>query len=747
MSAPFDTAWKAYHGAGWPVLPLPAGQKTPPPTGTTGTGGLRLTTQQLEQHVGRGLNIGVRMPKHIIGIDVDQYGNKHGWDNLEAFRIVHDLPPLPATWRSTSRGVDNPSGIRWYRVPAGFVTSGEIVAGVETIQNHHRYAVAPPSVHPEGRAYQWVDDSDTVIEGMVPPFALLAVLPDEWVQTLDPRTAEQREETAARENSPRARALPHELAEAYRSWVDGLDDDEPCGLVAGITKKATRGLSSDDGRSRHDQALAATAALVKCASEGHHGVKRALADLREAFVLTVTEDGSREPQEAEAEWLRLFANDDYRTAIAGDLPDPCDEDLRELIGNPPTSSAPGSSSRDDDLRTSADDDLEADIAEQVRRLLVNAEARTRFDQINAGRKQADPPHVQRLDAFLAEPDEDTAYRIDGCFPTGGNLVLAAQYKAGKSTLVGNLLHSLADGTDFLGTWATNPAARIVLLDNELDPRTLRRWLRAHQIQHPERIDVVSLRGALSTFDILDATTRATWAERIGHADVLILDCLRPVLDALGLDENHDAGRFLVAFDELRAAAGIDESVIVHHMGHSGERSRGDSRILDWPDATWRIVRESEDPASPRYFSALGRDVNVTEGLLQYDHDTRTLTYVGGTRHQTRDEGATLRAVDAVAEFVRKSPGSSGEAIRAGVEGFARNILTRAREIATERGLIEKRAREGRGGGFAYYPPTPPNPAATPPGGVPNPANPVYKAGLGLEKFEHEPRPDENEAEA
>ncbi|MDZ8275670.1 AAA family ATPase [Microbacterium aquimaris] len=386
------------------------------------------------------------------------------------------------------------------------------------------------------------------------------------------------------------------------------------------------------------------------------------------------------------------------------------------------------------------DDLEADIADQVRRLLVNAEARARVDAINAQKQRsAEPPAVQRLDTFLTQPDEDAAYRIDECFPTGGNIVIAAQYKAGKSTLIGNLLHALADGTDFLGAWTTNPATRIVLLDNELDPRTLRRWLRAHRIQHPERIDVVSLRGALSTFDILDPTTRAAWAERIGQADVVILDCLRPVLDALGLDENHDAGRFLVAFDELRAAAGIDESVIVHHMGHSGERSRGDSRILDWPDATWRIVRESEDPASPRYFSALGRDVDVTEGRMVYDHDTRTLTYLGGNRRETRDEGSTLRAVDAVADFVRKSPGSSGEAIRSGVEGFARNILTRARDQAVEQGLIEKRSRKGRGGGFAYYPVTPPNPASTPPGEVPNPANPVYKAGLGLEKFENEPR--------
>jgi hypothetical protein len=46
--------------------------------------------------------------------------------------------------------------------------------------------------------------------------------------------------------------------------------------------------------------------------------------------------------------------------------------------------------------------------------------------------------------------------------------------------------------------------------------------------------------------------RAEWARKLRDLDaaVVILDCLRPVLDALGLDESHDAGRLLVALDEL-----------------------------------------------------------------------------------------------------------------------------------------------------------------------------------------------------
>src|SRR5690625_4275118 len=201
------------------------------------------------------------------------------------------------------------------------------------------------------------------------------------------------------------------------------------------------------------------------------------------------------------------------------------------------------------------------------------------------------PPSHDLATFLAEPDEPTAYRVNELLPTGGRAVLAAQHKAGKTTLMANLIRSLVDGDMFLGTYPVKTARRVVLLDNELDPRVLRRWLRDQNIVNTTAVTVIPLRGHLSTSNLLDEHTRTKWAEHIGRADLVIFDCLRPALDALGLDENRDAGRFLEAFDELTTHAGISEQVIVHHIGHGGERSRGDSRILDWPDEIGRAHSE------------------------------------------------------------------------------------------------------------------------------------------------------------
>jgi hypothetical protein len=188
----------------------------------------------------------------------------------------------------------------------------------------------------------------------------------------------------------------------------------------------------------------------------------------------------------------------------------------------------------------------------------------------------------RLVDFLAIPDEIIRYRIDSLWPSGGRVVLAAQFKAGKTTLTSNAVRSLADADPFLNRFTTMPA-QVVLLDFEMDPSKVRQWLRDQQIRNSGNVSVIPLRGKASSFDILDPQTRSEWAGRIRGNDVAIFDCLRPILDSLGLDENRDAGRLLTALDELLNEAEVPEALLVHHMGHNGERSRGDSRMIDWPD--------------------------------------------------------------------------------------------------------------------------------------------------------------------
>ena len=349
----------------------------------------------------------------------------------------------------------------------------------------------------------------------------------------------------------------------------------------------------------------------------------------------------------------------------------------------------------------AADDAEAEradlhrIAVQRRAydLRVNDEARDLWTAQRAALMGQLPPPVEKLTDLLAVPDEPAQFRVADLWPMGGRVLLSAQYKAGKTSLMANLLRCLVDGDQFLGRWAPRPVQRVTLLDTELDKDMLRRWLRDQNIRNTGAVDVISLRGRASTFNILDDATRAEWADRIGPTDLVMLDCLRPCLDAIGLSEDKEAGRFLVAFDALCTEAHAAEAFVVHHMGHSEERSRGDSRLLDWPDVLWKIVRDSNDEgeqveSAERYFSAMGRDVNVPEAQLDWTPETRSLMVCGGGRAEKKARSSVADVVE-VLSAREYADGLTNRQLVAclGELGVGRNLARRAIKAALDDGVV------------------------------------------------------------
>jgi hypothetical protein len=248
------------------------------------------------------------------------------------------------------------------------------------------------------------------------------------------------------------------------------------------------------------------------------------------------------------------------------------------------------------------------------------------------------------------------------------VLLAAQYKAGKSTLRDNAVRCLADSGMFLGKFDTEVVTdgTVVVIDLELSPGMMRRWLRDQGIENQSRIKVIPMRGQAHSLNLTLPEVRARWAEYLSNlgAAVVILDCMRPILDALNLSEDKDASKFLTGFDAMTAEAGVADAMVIHHMGHTGERARGDSGILGWGDALWKMVRKDDDPASQRYFSAFGRDVEVQESELTYNPITRALTITGGSRKQTAAE----RALYVIGKHLKENPGLSQSAV---IKAFGR----------------------------------------------------------------------------
>lgn len=319
--------------------------------------------------------------------------------------------------------------------------------------------------------------------------------------------------------------------------------------------------------------------------------------------------------------------------------------------------------------------------ERARRL-----ARQRLDREDAG--PIVEPACFRLREWLREPDPVTPWRIAGWQPAESRVLLAAARKTGKTTFVASLVRSLLDGDLWLGAAAVTPmSGTVALLDTEMSTQ-LKRWYRDQGIVHDDRLAVFPLKGQAATLDFLDPACRTRWAAKLRAEDVryLIVDNLRPILDALGLDESHEAGRWLVGFDALLREAAIPEACLVHHMGHNGERSRGDSRLRDWPDVEWRLLRQDEDDSSPRYIAAYGRDVDVSERQLAYDRATRRVTIAGGSRRQMKTQGA----LDAITDLLRTSANAlSGRGIKEALASTShgRDMIDAALVAGVQRGRL------------------------------------------------------------
>nr|WP_246349279.1 AAA family ATPase [Nesterenkonia xinjiangensis] len=342
----------------------------------------------------------------------------------------------------------------------------------------------------------------------------------------------------------------------------------------------------------------------------------------------------------------------------------------------------------------------ARVRQQVSSLRAREDARRALAAEQAA--ETTIPAPAGLDAFIHDhADEETAWRVEDLWPRGGRVLLAAPPKAGKTTLMANLLRSLADGDPLLDRFGVEPAeAGVTLIDTEMGRGQLARWLAAQRIHNAEHVRVLSLRGDLSRFNVLDPATRTRWARALEGSQVVVLDNLRPVLDALGLDENREAGRFLTSWDELMAEAGADESLIVTHTGHNSERARGDSALLASNDAMWTLVRaEADNPASDRYFKAYGREVDFPEALIEFNDGA--LRIAGGSRKQHRITGKLEQLRDRVLEHLSDAEGwQSKRLIEKSIAGD-NNLIRQALDEHVATGRVVARPRQGRGGGKEY----------------------------------------------
>jgi hypothetical protein len=331
----------------------------------------------------------------------------------------------------------------------------------------------------------------------------------------------------------------------------------------------------------------------------------------------------------------------------------------------------------DKLRDEAHNDLEAKIKEHEEfhfsDKIGKQRAEARIAAMQAGAFAL--PETLTLAEHLKRERPPVVWRIDQLWRKGHRVLLAAPRKAGKTTFLGNLIRSLADGDPFLGHYETQKiAGTIVLIDLEMDEDQGLEWLEAQKIENPDRIIPYFLRGHAGDFNIMNPEIRARWAGEIRErgGETILVDPLKPLIDVLGLDESREAGKLLTYFGELLREAGPEpgkacDGLVSHHMGHVAERERGDSSMGGWSDSNWRLLMEKDgdkqwDSSQPRSFTAFGRGVDQDPVALDYTPAGRRLTLsqngIGGTVPRADIKAQRHRA--AIVKYVTEHDGCSSK---------------------------------------------------------------------------------------
>jgi len=312
-------------------------------------------------------------------------------------------------------------------------------------------------------------------------------------------------------------------------------------------------------------------------------------------------------------------------------------------------------------------------------------------------------HAAALDqaSDLPEDTEDGPWRVRELWMQGQIVMLAAKYKAGKTTMVLNVVRSLVDGKPFLGQFDTEPlTGNLLIVNAEMTRRQFRRWLRDSPIENRDKVYVLHVREAgTSAGDIVTPAYRELLIETLIRCDAqaLVLDPLNPMLAAAGIEENasSEVAAWFNALADVIKRSGVQDVLLVHHFGHVGDRGRGSSKFMDAPDALWTYtvgelpaaVAGDEDPtddglladiaaslaAVPRYLAATGRDVDLAKSRVMYDDTTRLLTMPvvgssGGvdTRAARREQAAIRRR--AVTDVIASNPGIKITELRRRVVG-------------------------------------------------------------------------------
>ena len=331
---------------------------------------------------------------------------------------------------------------------------------------------------------------------------------------------------------------------------------------------------------------------------------------------------------------------------------------------------------------------------------IDSVAQNRFDMESreAAKQQIrevllgqDGPPVEsiQMDVFITQEGVKTSYLVERLALWGSTVILFAQAKVGKTTLVFNLLRAIADLAPFLGVFRiAETIGKVGFLNFELTDELCRTWARRIPIENTERVVFWNLRGLNNPFRSREAMKEFATTVTPLEIETLIIDPLSGAF--IGDSNNNDeVKRFFLMLEEFKVLSGVTHLFIMVHAGNDPSKPRGATTLRDHPDSIWSITKSK---LGVRKFKAEGRDVSLEEGALIFDEATGLLRFV--EEKTSGSEPVVLK--DRILDYIRRNPGANARQIDAEFSGSKdRKSYARDALVAEGRVLLELGPRNSK----------------------------------------------------
>ena len=465
-------------------------------------------------------------------------------------------------------------------------STGGLGAGWGEVRGWNGIIVVEPSEHPDGGRYQWKRTDP------------IPMLPDYLAELLRdaPETGGET-------------ATPAEVRAFYAQHNRGNRD----GARNAVIEKFRTVVSA--GASRHQTMTSHLCWAMREAGAGWYPAEDAVAELRKAFQGSLRTANGHKP--------RGFDRGEFSRLVAYAVGQATDEEIATVMEK---------DEKGPDKEVTPDS---PDVRKQLYELQVRELANELKEAAKARGARIELPNLS-LDEMLALPRPEVPLRIEGMHRIGHNSTLAGGMGTGKTTVLANLVRSLADGVPFLDRFGvTQPEGRIAIVNYELSEEDMLDWLESLGIKNQRKVVPLNLRGV--RFPLSDPYVKAQLTERLRRNDIeeLAMDPHRMAMQGFGSENDNDhVNRSTATLDQIKKDAGVQDLYLPAHTGRKTheegeEHARGATALDDWADNRWVIVQK----CGGRFFSvpkARVRD-KPTEFKLEFDRGYLRLSAGVGNR--------------------------------------------------------------------------------------------------------------------